>query len=174
MMFRVGLSTCGAFWEEKTFAECAANGIAAVELLPANDMHGIYDVCKAIRYAAAHGVEVWSCHMPVELLDIAKESAADKSVAYLQEVIRRVADMGITRLVQHPGWEPIPYKERPERIARAQQSFAALAQTAAECGATICIESMPRTCLARDSAGIRSCCKNCISFFFSRKFYGSG
>ncbi len=173
-MFRVGLSTCGAFWEEKTFAECAANGIAAVELLPANDMHGIYDVCKAIRYAAAHGVEVWSCHMPVELLDIAKESAADKSVAYLQEVIRRVADMGITRLVQHPGWEPIPYKERPERIARAQQSFAALAQTAAECGATICIESMPRTCLARDSAGIRSCCKNCISFFFSRKFYGSG
>lgn len=148
-MFKVGLSTCGAFWKEETFAECAANGIEAVELSPANDLHGIYDVPKAIRLAGQYGLEVWSYHMPVEPLDVAENGAADKSVAYLSEVIRRIAACGITRLVQHPSWEPIPDEERPERLRRAQQSFAALAEVAAECGVTLCIESMPRTCLAR-------------------------
>ncbi len=148
-MFKVGLSTCGAFWEEARFAACAANGIAAVEISPANDMHGIYDVRRALSYAEAYGLEAWSYHMPVEPLDIAADGVADKSVAYLSEVIRRIASLGIPRLVQHPSWEPIPDEERPERLRRAQQSFAALAEVAGECGVTLCIESMPRTCLAR-------------------------
>jgi sugar phosphate isomerase/epimerase len=59
-----------------------------------------------------------------------------------------------SKFVVHASGEPIADPERRDRMECAKRSLKRLAEAAAECGATIAVENLPRTCLGRDSAEV--------------------
>jgi sugar phosphate isomerase/epimerase len=88
--------------------------------------------------------------MPFDTLDISAPHLAAGTIARLTELIRRGAGAGVKLFVVHPSGEPIDEADRPVRMACAKESLRALAEVAAEVGATIAVENLPRTCLGRN------------------------
>lgn len=154
-MLKVGLSSCSKTLDERFFEDCAAAGIAAVELSP-GDTPETLDYPALARFADAAGVALWSLHLPFMPFDEIDVSALDKemrkkSVERNRALIERAADVGVGVFVLHASGEPINDNERAERFARAQESVSALARTAAACGGVLAVEDLPRTCLGRNS-----------------------
>ena len=153
-MFKIGLSSCGKEISEELFASYKAAGIEAIEisLRPGEAAPSLSEIRKM---ADSFGVIINSYHlpfMPFSSLDISKAELAKDSVLLLSDIIRRGAtEGGIDLFVIHPSGEPIEDQDRAERMACAKQSLASLAEVAASVGATIAVENLPRTCLARDT-----------------------
>ena len=106
--------------------------------------------------AASHGLAITSIHLPfgpfsqIDPAAFSKETRAH--VVQLQsELIRSAADAGIGIAVIHPSGEPYPESERAERLACAVDTVAQLTRVATECGMTLALENLPRTCLCRNS-----------------------
>ena len=100
-----------------------------------------------------YGLNVWSCHLPfsgtldISVLDDAKRA---ENVALIKRMIRLCGELyKPQRLVLHPSSEPISDADRPQRLANAKASIREIAPVAAEIGAVLCIENLPRTCLGR-------------------------
>ncbi len=156
--YRVGISTAG-YPIEKTddeyFSALRASGIPDLELSAKSDDAFKYDFKKLDALAWKYGIKLWSLHlpfMPFEEIDISKPSLADDTVKRLSELIRRAAiEAGITRFVIHPSGEPIGDDERRERMECSKKSLKVLAEVAAEYGAVIAVENLPRTCLGKNS-----------------------
>jgi sugar phosphate isomerase/epimerase len=156
--YRVGISTCG-YPVEKTdeayFSALRDGGICDLELSAKKDDAFKYDFGKLDELAWKYGIKLWSLHlpfMPFEEIDISKPSLAEETVKRLSELIRRAAtEAGITKFVIHPSGEPIADEERRERMECAKKSLKELAAVAAEYGAVIAVENLPRTCLGRNS-----------------------
>ncbi len=72
------------------------------------------------------------------------------------DIIRRAAAIGIDKFVVHAGGEPIDAADRPARMQHACTSLAHMADVAAQCGAVICIEDLPRTCLGHSIAEMQT------------------
>ena len=106
-----------------------------------------------------YGLNVWSCHLPfsgtldISVLDDAKRA---ENVALIKRMIRLCGELyKPQRLVLHPSSEPIADADRPRRLANAKASIKEIAPVAAEIGAVLCIENLPRTCLGRVSAEMK-------------------
>jgi len=102
------------------------------------------------KNADAASVEILSYHLPFsQEVHIASpdEAHRTKMVAYLEGMIEKACAVGIRRFVIHPSTEPIADEERPALMAASKKSLAELAQFAAERGAVLCVEDLPRTCL---------------------------
>lgn len=95
-----------------------------------------------LRFAPFQTIEISSIH----------EELRRKSVEYQAEFIRRGADVGIPLFVIHPSDEPILPENRAKKIALSKESLAFLARVAGECGVTVAVEDLPRTCLGNCSA----------------------
>ena len=154
-MLKIGLSSCSKTLDERFFEDCAAAGIAAVELSP-GDTPETLDYPALARFADAAGVALWSLHLPFMPFDVIDVSALNKemrkkSVERNRALIERAADAGVGVFVLHASGEPIPDAERAERFACAEESVSALARTAAACGGVLAVEDLPRTCLGRNS-----------------------
>ena len=157
-MYQVGLSI-GETMSEALYRECAEAGVAAVELSPAYDRFSQQDYRRIARLARENGVALWSLHLPFwpfSEIDISSTDRAlrEKSVAYLGEILRQAADVGVDKFIIHPSAEPIRDEDRPARLAAAGESLAALSALAVQCGGVVAVEDLPRTCLGRDSAEI--------------------
>ena len=139
------------------FDRMAAAGITHAELCfssPNPKDQPDWQALKALADRA--GVTVWSLHlpfMPFKELDLSSpdEALRQKTVAVLSEVMRCAGKIGVPRYVVHPSAEPIPDEDFPCHMAQAKKSLAALANVAAEVGATLCVENLPRTNLSRNS-----------------------
>ena len=156
-MFTVGLSTCGKDFGEDLFRQYAAQGIGAMEISMDKEACDGFDYAQAQRLSAAYGVSLWSFHlpfMPFDQIDISHRMLAGKTVPYLSEMIRKGGQIGIEKFIIHPSGEPIEEADREARLSTARESLAALAQVAAENGAVMAVENLPRTCLGRDSGDI--------------------
>ena len=154
-MFTVGLSSCGKDLCEQLFRQYAAAGIGRMEISMEKEDCDAFDFAAARRLSEETGVALWSFHlpfMPFEEIDISSPALCARTVPYLCELIRKGAQIGIGNFIVHPSGEPIAEADRPMRMATARESLASLAQTAAENGAVIAVENLPRTCLGRDSA----------------------
>lgn len=152
--FRFGMSTVGADLTETHFEEYARAGVRELELSFGHGKHDAIDWQEIRRWAEIYGICLWSFHLPfAEPIDISRtdRSQREYAVAYLCEMTRKAADIGIERMVIHPSREPNEERERQERIRYAQNSLAQISQVAGEYGATIAIENLPRTCLGRNS-----------------------
>lgn len=106
-----------------------------------------------------YGLKAWSCHLPfsgtldISVLDDAKRA---DNVALIKRMIRLCGELyQPQRLVLHPSSEPIADADRPRRLANAKASIKEIAPVAAEIGAVLCIENLPRTCLGRVSAEMK-------------------
>jgi len=151
-MYRIGLSISSI--SDQMYANLRSSGIEALELSFPKQGHDDYDLKLARTLSDKNDLLLWSYHLPVMPIDIAADQHSEKSVAYLSEVIRRVGEIGIEKMVIHPGYEPIADHERAERLKCSCQSLSRLADVAAEVGSVICLEDLPRTCMGRDSEEI--------------------
>ncbi|MBQ9552823.1 MAG: sugar phosphate isomerase/epimerase [Clostridia bacterium] len=152
---KLGLSSCSKPFSEELFQNYAAAGIAAMEISYHRAETDALDFAQAKRWAQAHGVELWSLHLPFapfNIIDPSRPSLADKTVDYFIEVMRRAnGEAGITRFIVHPSAEPIPDSDRALRMETSQRSLDRLATFADTIGAVICVENLPRTCLGNSS-----------------------
>ena len=158
-----GMSTCGNTLEdinEELFDSYRKGFIYYTELsLPECDVAKM-DFKKLVKLSHDYGITVDSIHLPFspfDKIDISKPELADASVEMMADIIRRAMAENMyksAKFVVHASGEPIADSERAERMACAKRSLARLADIAAECGATIAVENLPRTCLGRDSAEI--------------------
>lgn len=139
------------------FEQMKAHGFQYVEVQPEgygsgsaeNIEAGCQDVVNAIDKV---GLTVWSIHLPygnsydISHVDEAKRKSV---VASLTTYIRTLAKVyHPTYFVLHPSGEPEPSgAEREKHIEQAAISVGELSAVAQDCGATICVENLPRTCL---------------------------
>lgn len=156
---KIGLSSCGKTINAELFENYHKAGIQAVELSLKPDEYPSFDFQKTMRMAKDCHVIVWSCHLPFTPFSSIEPSSPDSqvrlnTVKYHSELIRKAADAGIDKFVVHPSGEPIEEKDRPERLKWAEESLHELAKTAAEVGAKVAVENLPRTCLGRNSEEI--------------------
>lgn len=156
----LGISTCGQKdITQKGFDKFADNGIKALELSFSMDNTNRLNWKNIRKYSDDAGVRLWSLHLPFcpfEIIDISSSDPGIRksTVEYESEIIRMAADIGIGCMVIHASGEPIDDDERSERMKHAKESFASLAAVAAEAGALIAVEDLPRTCLGNCSADI--------------------
>ncbi len=156
-MYKTGLSSCGAPVTEEKFAAYRAAGISYMEI--SDNMEGFarLDYGAVRTLSEKYGVKIWSMHLPFgpfNVLDLSCPALAEHTVEYCAELIKKGAEIGVDKFVLHPSGEPIKDEDRAVRMATAKRSLARLADIAAENGATIYVENLPRTCLGKNSEEI--------------------
>ena len=109
---------------------------------------------RIIRDAERCGIRVWSLHLPYgddwdpsSVDDVVRDNA----ISGLIRLIDFACDRNIHTLVIHPSFEPIAVEAREERLRLASLSLGILARHAAERGARLAAECLPRTCLAHSA-----------------------
>lgn len=118
---------------------------------------------KAIKKMAdEYGVELWSFHLPFKPFKLIDISTSDnewrkKSVSYQAEILKKAADAGLDKFVLHSGGitKRETQAEVDERLERACESYAEMAEIAAKEGAVICIENLPPVCVGKDVEEIK-------------------
>lgn len=106
-----------------------------------------------------HKLRVWSVHLPFGTgWDIAHwlESERDAVCTSLKRVIDLTAGWKPRVYVLHGCLEPVSDAERPVRIARSIRSLKELDAYAAQYGARVALENLPRSCLANCSLETRA------------------
>lgn len=144
------ISTSSTDYETlKHYADC---GIKAVELSVR------WQDCDAIDWqgfrenADRAGIVIWSFHLPFawHLDMVPDEEKRRKALAYQLEMIDKATAIGIRRFVTHTGSEPIPDEERSLWMEASKKSLRELAAYAADKGAVVCVENLPRSCLGHN------------------------
>ena len=103
------------------------------------------------------GVAIRSFHLPFYTEETVDPAALDPAVRRRTAEIHRhylevAASMGARVAVVHACLEPVADADRAERLARAKESMAALAEAGAAADLTVCVENLPRSCLGNTSA----------------------
>ena len=118
------------------------------------DTAGVMDRAAALKAKIdSAGMKIWSVHMPyskridISLVDSAKRAS---SVNYVRDMMRVAGIFQAKRFVLHPSADTVVPDDRADRIECCRASIAELAPVAAEIGAVLCIENLPRTCLGRN------------------------
>ncbi len=155
-MLSVGMSTVGKTVDAALFDAYAAAGIAAMEI--SQHDYTTFDFAAAAKEAARAGVRLWSLHLPFDKVDISSldEDLRTRSVQLNADIIRRAAAVGIDKFVIHPSGEPIADDKRSERMSRAKESLAALADVCEKSSVRLCVEDLPRTCLGHSIADMQT------------------
>lgn len=145
-MFKAG-TTIGRNITEKTFIEIAEAGLSAVEI----DGTG-HDLNQFCHYANSAGVELYSMHLPYTPLNerslaITDKQIQQKNISDFAELIRKGANVGISKFIIHPSTpldESIP---REEQKKYAMEALFELAEVAAKEGGELAVEDMITSCL---------------------------
>ena len=162
----VGISTCcvanpGA----SLFDSFARAGVACAEISLDGRAYSSFPWRDCARWSRDSGVPVRSFHLPFYTENAVDPASLDpdlrRSTAELHaRYVETAADLGARFAVVHACLEPVAPADRAERLARAKESMAALAEVAAARGVTLCVENLPRSCLgntAAELADIVSC-----------------
>ena len=156
-MLTIGLATCGNKpLTDESFREMVAAGIGALEISQGD--YDSFDFDNAKTLAQRYGVKLWSLHLPFggpynpADLDPANRKF---TVEEDQKIITRAVEAGITRFVIHPSCEPNEPETREEKMRYSMETLSALAEFAAEKGAVLAVENLPRTCLGNRAAELK-------------------
>ena len=148
-------------WEDfslESMIQSREGGIEYIEVtmndVIGKDTAGVRDRAAALKAKIdSAGMKIWSVHMPyskhidISLVDSAKRA---RSVNYVRDMMRVAGIFQAERIVLHPSADTVVPDDRADRIECCRASIAELAPVAAEIGATLCIENLPRTCLGRN------------------------
>ena len=151
------LSRWNDFTVESASQDCA-KGLKYIEVtmntIIGKDTAGVRE--RAAAYKAkidSAGIKIWSVHLPyskhidISLVDSAKRA---KAVNYVRDMMRVAAIFQPQHFVLHPSADTVVPDDRADRIENCRASIGELAPVAAEIGATLCIENLPRTCLGKN------------------------
>lgn len=101
--------------------------------------------------ADSAGIGLWSGHLTYgNAADISQTDNLKRNIAVenlKNQILFAKEILGTKYFILHPSFEPISNAERPQRIQYAKESISILQSVADKIGATICVESLPRTCL---------------------------
>lgn len=154
MLYKLGLSIKDVDGMESgtLFRELKSAGLSAAEISTPLPRIQTLDCKKAAKNAADAGILLWSFHLPFLPFEDIDISSTDKSIREYtlklhKELIRKAADAGIDKFVIHSSGEPIDDKLREDQLNYCMESLSDLADFAAEHGAVIAVEDLPRTCL---------------------------
>ena len=152
---RIGCSIFGKNRLDDALAkEIHDSGIEVLEIAMGAEDYPDADFYGTAAVAKRHGLDIGSLHLPIapqQVYDVTNKNATG-AMAYQSELVKRACGiLGAKHIVIHSGGEPLREDERAERIVMAGEKLPKLADIAAEYGADICIEGLPRTCLGRDS-----------------------
>ena len=154
----VGISvSCVPHPDAALLESFARAGVACAEIsMPGRD-DADFPYAAFARSARDCGVDVRSFHLPFYTEETVDPAALDPDVrrrtAELHAHYLRVgASMGARFAVVHACLEPVADGDRAERLARAKESMAALAEVGAAEGVTVCVENLPRSCLGNTAA----------------------
>ena len=154
----VGISvSCVPHPDAALLESFARAGVACAEIsMPGRDYAG-FPYAEFARHARDCGVAIRSFHLPFYTDETVDPAALDPGVrrrtAELHaHYVRVAASMGARIAVVHACLEPVEDADRAERLARAKESMAALADIGAAQGVTVCVENLPRSCLGNTSA----------------------
>ena len=148
-------------WEDfslESMIQSREGGIEYIEVtmndVIGKDTAGVRDRAAALKAKIdSAGMKIWSVHLPyskridISLVDSAKRANA---VNYVRDMLKVAGVFQAERVVLHPSYDSVVPDDRAERIECCRASIAELAPVAAEIGATLCIENLPRTCLGRN------------------------
>lgn len=177
-LFLAGLVTAAALWtgcsqaddslgksmgrwndfSVESMTQSRAGGVEYIEVtmmdVIGKDTAGVMDRAAALKAKIdSAGMKIWSVHMPyskridISLVDSAKRAS---SVNYVRDMMRVAGIFQAKRFVLHPSADTVVPDDRADRIECCRASIAELAPVAAEIGAVLCIENLPRTCLGRN------------------------
>ena len=154
----VGISTsCVPRADAALFDSFARAGVACAEIsMPGRD-YASFPYAECARWARDAGVEIRSFHLPFYTEETVDPASLDpyvrrRTAELHARYVRIAADMGARIAVVHACLEPVADADRAERLARAKESMAALAEAGAAAGVTVCVEDLPRSCLGNTSA----------------------
>ena len=142
----------------EAFAAYAEADIDCLEISPSQELFDSGVDFQGLRALAdEYGLRLNSFHLrfsPFQKVNITsvKEELRRATFEYQKEFIRRGTEVGIPIFVVHPSDEPFGDDIRPQKIEWAKEGLANLAEFAAQYGATIAVEDLPRTCLGNCSA----------------------
>lgn len=146
-------------FDEEKIADCAKSGIDVLEhdCLWNDPKCADYDYIKIQQCAKNHGIYMQSVHLALgDELDISNMQTKPFALDVLTRQIIAAAKADIKYAVLHASAEPIGESERKSRLETAADSVMKLCKTATECGITLCLEDLPRTCLCNDTAELAS------------------
>ncbi len=154
----VGISTsCVPHPDAALLESFARAGVACTEIsMPGRD-YAAFPYAAFARHARDAGVAVRSFHLPFFTEETVDPASLDPGIrrrtAELHaHYVRVAAEMGARIAVVHACLEPVSDSDRPGRLARSKESMAALAEIGATEGVTVCVETLPRSCLGNTSA----------------------
>ena len=159
-MFDIGMSSCDFEINDKNLYDMKQSGMSFLEISLHSDKCDSFDYSNAKKLADKYGVTLWSYHLPFLPFSKIDISSADPqirsfSTKYLSELIKKGADIGISKFIVHPSGEPIANEERGERLNYSMQSLNTLAEIADRCAATVCVEDLPRSCLGNNISDMK-------------------
>ncbi|MCQ2413267.1 MAG: sugar phosphate isomerase/epimerase [Clostridia bacterium] len=142
------------------FSEYEKGGITHFELsFGAEKDHDALILDGIGEAARAHGVTLWSYHLPFlpfEKLDPSSpnEEMRRYTVGKFTDYMKAAAPHGFSHFVFHASGEPIADADRAAHLEAAKRSVRELCQTAGDLGVTLCVEDLPRSCIGHDSGEI--------------------
>ncbi|MDD7413065.1 MAG: sugar phosphate isomerase/epimerase family protein [Eubacteriales bacterium] len=153
--FAMAMSTCNneEFLSDEGLEALHQAGVQAIELsFRAAQMDKI-DLTAQVEKARAHGILVWSIHLPFDGLDIAAldEAFRRRTLNYHKDLITRAGAAGIHTAVVHACLEPVADADRAARMERSKESLCELAECAQASGVVVAVEDLPRSCLGNCS-----------------------
>ena len=137
------------------FTQLQENGILWAEVSICHNENVPQDSEALAQRLLAAGMKFWSIHVPFgPSFDISSpdEEIRSGAVERMLPYFPLAARLGIGRAVVHPSYEPISDADRPAHKAAFLRSLPVLCDAAEAAGVTLCIENIPRTCLANTSA----------------------
>lgn len=158
--WKPALSIYPSAMNDESLAALADAEIFDVELCGPRTIHLFNYPARAremSRLAASHGVTVSSLHLPfVDAHPAVRDAETREAYVDVQSTLMRAAaDAGVSIAVLHPSAEPYTEEERELRMRLAIDVVGRLTDVASECGITLALENLPRTCLCRTSGEMR-------------------
>lgn len=154
---KIGLSSCEKDINEVLFQNYQKAGITHMEISCGVDQYDSMNYQELARLANNYGICLWSCHLPFwtpdGVLDISDldEAKRQKTVTYHTQLMQKCAAIGIHKFILHPSSEPISDEIRRQRMEKAKESIAYLAEQAKNVDSILAVENLPRSCLGRCS-----------------------
>lgn len=153
--FAMAMSTCNNedFLTDEGLEALHQAGVQAIELSFRTAQMDRIDLAAQVEKARAHGLLVWSIHLPFDSLDIAAldEDFRRRTLCYHEGLIARAGAAGIRTAVVHTCLEPVADADRAARMERSKESLRELAECAQAAGVVVAVEELPRSCLGNCS-----------------------
>ena len=150
---KIGLSTpCVASTAAALVDEAAKAGLDCFEISLPGREYAAFDYAGFAARCRDAGVAIHSFHLPFYTEETVDPASLDPAVRRRTAEIHRhylrvAASTGARFAVVHACLEPVEDADRAERLARAKESMAALADAADAEGLVLCVENLPRSCL---------------------------